>query len=214
MMVRPPLHIAAVVLAAGRSERMGAVKQLLPVGGRGSPPLLAHVVDVVLAGPFAQVVVVLGYRAAQVEEVLAGRPVLVVVNREWASGLSSSLRCGLDALAPAVRAAVFVLADQPGITVRLLERLVAAYADTRAPIVAPAHQGQWGNPVLFDRSLFAELRSQTGDKGGRELLWKYRGRVATVAVEDVRELWDLDTPEDHQRWLWPGPANNMEEDRE
>jgi len=195
----PP--VAAVVLAAGHSERMGTVKQLLPMEGEGSQPLLAHVVDQVLGGPFAQVVVVLGWQADRIRQTIAVRCASVVVNRAWAEGLSSSVRCGLDALGPEIQAVVFVLADQPGLTARLLRRLVAAYAETGAPIVAPAYRGRLGNPVLFDKALFDALGAQTGDKGGRDLLRRYREQVATVAVEDPREIWDLDTPEDYQEWL-------------
>jgi len=193
--------VAAVVLAAGHSERMGTVKQLLPVKGEGSQPLLAHVVDQVLGGPFAQVVVVLGWQADRIRQALADRGAPVVVNRGWAEGLSSSVRCGLDALRPEIQAVVFVLADQPGLTARLLRRLVATYVETGAPIVAPAYRGRLGNPVLFDRALFDALRAQTGDKGGRDLLRCYREQVATVPVKDPRDLRDLDTREDYQEWL-------------
>ncbi|MBC7223082.1 MAG: nucleotidyltransferase family protein [Anaerolineae bacterium] len=199
-MTQGPL-VAAVVLAAGASRRMGRPKHLLPVDLQGRVPLLVHVVEQVLAAPFTQVVVVLGHRADETQALLKGRPVQVVVNEAWREGLSTSVRRGLAALRPEVEAAAFVLGDQVGLTADLLRRLVRAYAETGAPIVAPEHEGRLGNPVLFHRAFFPALKAQRGDRGGRDLLRQHRGEVVTVPVEDPWELWDLDGPEDHARWL-------------
>ncbi|MGC8839610.1 MAG: nucleotidyltransferase family protein [Anaerolineae bacterium] len=193
--------VAAVVLAAGGSERMGRPKPFLPVDPQGQVPLLVHVVEQVLAVPFAQVVVVLGHRAGEVQTLLQGRPVQVAVNRAWQEGLSTSVRCGLEALRPEVEAAAFVLGDQVGLTAVLLRRLVQAFAATGGPIVAPEHGGRLGNPVLFHRALFPALRTQRGDRGGRDLLREHRDKVVTVPVDDPWELWDLDSPDDYARWL-------------
>lgn len=193
--------VAAVILAAGASKRMGRPKPLLPVDLQGRVPLLVHMVEQVLAAPFAQVVVVLGHRADEAAALLRGRPVEVLVNRAWREGLSTSLRCGLAALRPEVEAAVLILGDQVGLTERLLRRLVEAFAATGGPIVAPEHGGRLGNPVLFHRAFFPALQAQRGDRGGRDLLREHRDEVVTVPVDDPWELWDLDSPDDYARWL-------------
>ncbi|MGD8626447.1 MAG: nucleotidyltransferase family protein, partial [Anaerolineae bacterium] len=165
----PP--VAAVVLAAGRAARMGQLKQLLPVAGE---PMVRRVVGAVCAAGLAQVVVVVGAQAGAVTGALADLAVDVAYNERWREGMSSSLRAGLEALRPEVEAALIVLADQPGLTPGLLHKLVDHYRATQAPIVAPFYGGRRGNPVLFDRELFPELGDVAGDRGGRQLLGRYR----------------------------------------
>ena len=190
---RPP--VAAVILAAGGSSRMGEPKQLLTIAGK---PMVRRVTETVCAAGLEQVVVVVGAHAERVEEALQGLPVRVVPNRRWAEGMSTSLAIGLGALHPDVQAALVVLADQPELTVELLRSLTARYQTTGAPIVAPFYRGQRGNPVLFDRGLFAELRAVEGDKGGRALLTRYRNSLERVAVDDPAVLIDVDTRQDYQ----------------
>ncbi len=187
--------VAAIVLAAGESRRFGQPKQLLPVGDK---TMIQHVVDVVLDSPIEQVMVVLGCCAAETGASIAGRPVQVVVNEKWKSGLSSSVRAGLSALKPEVGAALFVLADQPGITTEVIAKLVQRYRQTRAPIVVPTHRGQRGNPVLFARSLFAELLKVKGDQGGRQLIAEHEDELEEVEVQTEAIFTDIDTADDYQ----------------
>jgi molybdenum cofactor cytidylyltransferase len=187
--------VAAIVLAAGESQRFGQPKQLLPVG---SKTMIQHVVDIVLDSPVEQVIVVLGCRAAEIRASIAGRPVQVVVNERWKSGLSSSVQAGLSAVKPEVSAALFVLADQPGVTTEVIAKLVERYQETRAPIVVPAYRGRRGNPVLFDRSLFAELMEVEGDQGGRRLIAEHGDELEEVEVETEAIFTDIDTADDYQ----------------
>ena len=115
--------------------------------------------------------------------------------------MSSSVRRGLDALADATQAAIIILADQPGLSTALLERLVERHAGTEALIVAPWYAGRFRNPVLFDCRLFAELRQQTGDRGGRLLLRKYHEEIAAVRPSDLSEVIDVDTWDEYQDWI-------------
>jgi 4-nitrophenyl phosphatase len=191
----PKSAVAAIVLAAGESRRFGQPKQLLPVGGK---TMIQHVVDVVLDSPTEQVIVVLGCRAAEIEASVADRLVQVVVNQEWKSGLSSSVQAGLLAVRPEVSAALFVLADQPGVTTEVIAKLIERYRETCAPIVVPTHQGRRGNPVLFDRSLFAELMQVKGDQGGRRLIAEHSDKLEEVEVGTGAILTDIDTADDYQ----------------
>jgi 4-nitrophenyl phosphatase len=194
-MTNPQLAVAAIVLAAGESRRFGQPKQLLPVGDK---TMIQHVVDVVLDSPLEQVIVVLGCRAAEIGTSITDRPVQIVVNEKWKSGLSSSVQAGLSAVKPEVGAALFVLADQPGVTTEVIAKLVERHRETRAPIVVPTHRGQRGNPVLFARSLFAELLKVKGDQGGRRLIAEHEDELEEIEVQTEAIFTDIDTADDYQ----------------
>lgn len=190
-------RVAAVVLAAGGSTRFGRPKQLLPLG---ESTLIEQVLGVVTAAGLDQVVVVLGSSAAQIaERIPAG--CRIVVNPEWESGISSSIRAGLEGVALGVEAVLFVLADQPGITGAALRRIVRAYYATDQPIVVPTVRGQRGAPVLFDRRLFPELNALKGDVGGRQVLARHAHQVLEVEIESPDVFLDVDTPADYRRLL-------------
>jgi molybdenum cofactor cytidylyltransferase len=187
--------IAAIVLAAGASTRMGRQKLTLPMaGGR---PLVRLAVEQVLAAGLDEVVVVVGGDAEAVAAALATLPVRVVVNPRYAEGQSTSLRVGLDALLPGTDAAVVALGDQPLPDPDVIRRLVSAFRTTGRPIAAPVYRDGRGNPVLFGAALFGELRGVTGDQGGRGVITRDSARVAEVPV-DMAMPADIDTPEDYE----------------
>jgi molybdenum cofactor cytidylyltransferase len=186
--------IAAVVLAAGTSSRMGRQKLLLPVGeGR---PLIRLSVERVVAAGLDEVVVVLGRDADEVAAALAGLPIRTVLNSRYAEGQSTSLRAGLEALRPGTEATVVALGDQPLPDPGLIGRLVAAFRETGQPVVVPRYRDGRGNPVLFAAALFDELRAVTGDQGGRGVIAAEPGRVAEVAVDGPMPA-DVDTWADY-----------------
>jgi molybdenum cofactor cytidylyltransferase len=191
-------QVAAIVLAAGGSTRMGQIKQLLPVDGQ---PMVRRVTAAACATKLAQVVVVVGACADAVRQALTGLPVDIVVNEAWVEGMSTSIKAGLGALNSGIQAALIILADQPGLTPDLLDTLVARYHATRAPIIAPFYQGQRGNPVLFDRSLFGDLGVTEGDQGGRVLVLRYAGDLEPIEVDDPSILLDIDTHQDYERTM-------------
>ncbi len=161
---------AGIVLAAGQSVRFGRAKQLL---AWGETTLVGHAAGVAVAAGLEPVIVVTGSESDRVAAALQGRPVEIVFNPDFARGRSSSIKRGLDALPPSVGSAVFLLADQPGVTPQVVRQLVCLHLDTRARIVVTTCHGRRGNPVLFDASLFGELRNLTGDTGGRALFDRY-----------------------------------------
>ena len=185
-------RVGAVVLAAGRSTRFGADNKLLATfEGR---PMLAHVLDLAQAATSGPVVVVTGHEAAAVRNV-AERPGLRLVgNPDYAEGLATSLRVGLEALPSETEAAFVLLGDMPRVrpeTLRLLIQQAAQQPECAAFV--PVSSGQWGNPVLVRQSLFPALQALQGDQGARRLLESQRHRVAEVAVDDPGILTDFDT---------------------
>ena len=186
---------AAVILAAGQSTRFGAVKQLLPWN---DTTLVAQAARTALDAGLDPVIVVLGHEAEKVEQALRGLPVQTVFNPDFAAGQSTSLDKGGEALPARTGAALFMLAGQPRITADLLRTLVQAHRRTFARACVPVFEGKRGNPVLFDRSLFAELRGLRGDTGGRVLLERYPDAILAVP-SDRSILQDIDTREDFEK---------------
>jgi molybdenum cofactor cytidylyltransferase len=187
--------IAAIVLAAGTSSRMGRQKLTLSMpDGRA---LIRVAVEQILAAGLDETVVVLGRDAEAVASALAGLPVRTVVNPRYADGQSTSLRAGLDALRPGTAAVVVALGDQPLPDPQLIRRLVEACRTSGRPIAVPVYRDGRGNPVLFAASLFGELRSVEGDRGGRDVIARDPQRVAEVPV-DAQMPADIDTPEDYE----------------
>ncbi|AWJ89833.1 4-diphosphocytidyl-2C-methyl-D-erythritol kinase [Azospirillum baldaniorum] len=194
--VEPPRapRIAALVLAAGRSSRMGGSNKLLAdVGGE---PLVVRTVEAVLASQAKPVVVVTGHMAEAVSAPLAGRPLTIVHNPSFADGLSASLRAGLAALPADVDGVVVCLGDMPRVTPQAIDRLIAAYGPLEGRTVCvPTVHGKRGNPVLWDRGFFAEMAKLSGDAGAKALLATHADQVVEVPVEDGGILYDVDTPE-------------------
>jgi molybdenum cofactor cytidylyltransferase len=194
----PPFRFGVVILAAGASTRMGAAKQLLPVGGA---PLLLRIVDAALASAAWPIVVVLGANAEQIRPVLARHPVLIAENPAWPEGMASSIRAGIGTLQQFSRdldAAVIALCDQPAFSASTIERLVATQRATHRSIVASRYAERQGPPALFLREHFPALTALTGEEGARSLL---TGDPSQVAAVDLPELAvDLDTPDDVQNY--------------
>ncbi|MDX2000590.1 MAG: nucleotidyltransferase family protein [Thermoanaerobaculia bacterium] len=183
--------MAAVVLAAGGSTRMGDRHKLTAL--LGDRPLVAYAVDTVLASRARPVVVVTGHRAEAVRASLGGREVTFVANPEWPTGLASSLRAGLAVVPEAVAGVLVCLGDMPRIRAATLDALLDAFTGPTA-IVVPEYQGRRGHPVLFGRDHFVELARTTGDVGARGLLERHAQNV--VPVDDPGVLVDVDTPAD------------------
>jgi molybdenum cofactor cytidylyltransferase len=186
--------IAAVVLAAGRSSRMGGPNKLLAeIGGK---PLVRIVVDAVLASRARPVVVVTGHQRAKVEAALAGLPVKFVHNPHFADGLGTSLKAGIAALPAEADGAIVCLGDMPQVDAALIDRLIGAFdPDHGALVVLPTIDGKRGNPVVWSRRFFPDLMAVEGDVGARYLIGRYTEAVAEVPLTGTAALTDVDTPE-------------------
>lgn len=190
--------IAAVVLAAGGSTRMGRPKQLLPVRGTS---LVRHAVAAARDGGCDPVVVVVGANADAVEAELTGESVRVMRNADWAAGPGTSVRTGVAAVG-AAEAVVVLLCDQPFVDAAHVRRLIGEYGATGRPMAASAYAGEVGVPALFVRSCFADLLALDPAAGAKRLLARNGDRVA--AVPFPAGAVDLDTPADYARLLERG----------
>ncbi|MEX1248485.1 MAG: selenium cofactor biosynthesis protein YqeC [Anaerolineales bacterium] len=188
--------VAGILLAAGGSERLGKMKQLLDWKGK---PFVGHIAETALAAGLRPIVVVTGAGAVKVEAALAGLDVRIVRNENWREGQSSSVRAGLAALPQGVGAAIFLVVDQPQLPWALIEALKAEHASTLAPIVAPLVDGNRSNPVLFDRTTFPDFAPLQGDVGGRAIFSKHQ--VSWIPWLDASLAIDVDKPEDYDRLL-------------
>jgi molybdenum cofactor cytidylyltransferase len=187
-------RIAAIVLAAGRSTRMGAVNKLIAeIGGK---PLVRIAAEQALASRASPVIVVTGHERERVEAALDGLPVRIVHNPDYAEGLGTSLKAGIAAVPDDADGAIVCLGDMPQVNAALIDKLIAAFDPEKgALVVVPSIAGRRGNPVVWSRRFFHDLMGISGDIGARHLIGSYAEAVAEVPVEGDAALTDVDTPE-------------------
>jgi molybdenum cofactor cytidylyltransferase len=192
--VHPARNVAALVLAAGRSSRMGGPNKLLAeIGGR---PLVRIVVEAALASRARPVIVVTGHQRERVETALAGLPIEFVHNPKFADGLGGSLRAGIAALPAQADGVIVCLGDMPQVEAGMIDRLIGALdPDKGALIAVPTIEGQRGNPVVWSRRFFPDLMAVEGDIGARYLIGRYSEAVVEVPLTGTAALTDIDTPE-------------------
>jgi molybdenum cofactor cytidylyltransferase len=191
--VPPGPRIAALLLAAGKSSRMGSNKMLEEIDGR---PMVARTAQRLLASRARPIIAVLGNQADDVDTALGKLPVERVLNPNFADGLSTSLKCGLAALSAEIDGVIVCLGDMPLIAGRDLDRLMAAFnpLEGRA-IIVPTRRGKRGNPVLWARQFVPEMMSLAGDQGARKLIEEHADLVAEVEMDNDAVLIDIDTPQ-------------------
>ena len=186
--------IAAIVLAAGTSSRMGGRNKLLEQFDGAE--MIRRTTENMLSSHANPIVVVTGRDADKISASLSGLDVVFADNPEFAAGMSGSLRAGLDALPEDTDGALICLGDMPLVSPDIVDRLIAAFDEEEGrTICLPLHHGKWGNPILWSRLFFKEMRAISGDQGARELLHTYAERICEVAVDSDGVLMDFDTPE-------------------
>jgi len=197
--------ISGIVLAAGASTRMGQAKAALPLGQMGET-VLSRVVRTLFEGGVPELVVIAG---AHIDAVRVAMPrdesrARVIEHAGWQRGQLSSLVAGLDAIdSPLVEAALVTLVDVPLVHSSTVAAVIEAWRRTRAPIVRPAEGERHGHPVIFDRSVFADLRSADPNTGAKAVFVLHRDRIVNVEVNDAGAFEDIDTPEDYERIVTP-----------
>jgi molybdenum cofactor cytidylyltransferase len=197
-------RVAVLLLAAGRSTRMGGPNKMLAEAD--GQPLVVHAVKAALASQAVEVVVVLGHMAEQVKAAIdqavpANSKLRFVTNPDFAEGLSTSVRTGVTALGKSIDAAIVQLGDMPGVTAALLDRLMAAFSPVEGrSICVPTVGGKRGNPVLWDRRFFAEMAEVSGDTGAKHLIGQHADLVCEVEMTGEAAVTDIDTPEALAAW--------------
>jgi molybdenum cofactor cytidylyltransferase len=188
------MSTAAVILAAGGSKRLGRPKQLEPWG---DTTLLGHVVARTAEFAVDEIWVVVGHESELILEQIDLGDAGVVENPEWEEGIASSIRVGLDALNRLSRCdrALIVIGDQPGVSIEVVDELMASHARAGRPVSVPKYRYSSGNPVLVDRSLWPRLMSLEGDEGASRLWQAHPEWVNEVWFSDLAPR-DVDTEVD------------------
>jgi CTP:molybdopterin cytidylyltransferase MocA len=192
-------RVVAVILAAGRAERMGRLKQLLPFG---SKTVIETVVDMMLETSVDDIVVVLGHRADEVGSVLSDRSVRSVVNSSYETGMFSSVLSGLEALGNDVDGMMLLLGDQPQIKGEVVDAVLDRFRKTDKGIAIPEVEGHRGHPVIIDVNRYgAAIQDLDGSEGLKPIVRGYPDDTDFVVLDDPSILRDMDTPEDYEREL-------------
>ena len=203
-------RVAILLLAAGRSTRMGGPNKLLQEADNA--PLVVHATKAALASQAVEVVVVLGHMASDVraaieKDIGPTKKLRFVTNSDFADGLSTSVRTGIAALGKDIDAAIVQLGDMPGVGSGLLDRLMAAFSPVEGrSICVPTVAGKRGNPVLWDRRFFAEIAQVSGDTGAKHLIGEHADVVREVEMSGQAAVTDIDTPEALAAWRARGTA--------
>jgi CTP:molybdopterin cytidylyltransferase MocA len=194
-------EVSAIILAAGASKRMGEPKQLLQFGGE---TMLRRAARVALEAGCQPVMVVTGAEATVVRETLRGLEVREAENEQWKSGMSSSVRVGIEAVLtanPRTTAVVLMVCDQPFVTRDVIAGFVRAHCETNCSIVASRYNRSYGVPALFGRTHFAELMKLEGAGGAKQVIQRHLRKVHFLPFPKGQV--DIDTREDFARLQSP-----------
>ena len=197
--------IVAIILAAGESSRMGRPKALLPIDGM---TFIGKIVTALQSTPIARTLVVLGHNAEEMQRHIRDLPVDIVVNPNYKEGQLSSLLAAIREIqsskdAEAVDGILVHLVDHPYVNAGLVKVMIDKFYATKKWIVVPRYHGRRGHPVLFSRSLFAELLAAPLDQGAKSVVHAHREETLEVDTEEEGITIDIDTPDAYQKYV-PG----------
>jgi len=191
--------IAGVILAAGSGSRMDKIKQLLPCGKK---TILDQVIYNARCSDLNEIIVVLGYCYDKIQRAVNFFGTKIVINTEYLSGQSSSLKAGLAKISNSCDGVMFLLGDQPLINSSVINSLIAAFDTSHTSIVIPYCNGKRGNPVIIARPLFHRLKLLSEDAGARLLFKEFKHEILKVSVDDEAILFDVDTDEDYEKLIF------------
>jgi len=186
--------IFAVILSAGESSRMGRPKALLPIDGQ---TFIERIVATLKQSGIERIIVVLGFNAEEMRREIEPLPVEILVNQDYQQGQLSSLQVALRRLngVKDCDAILVHLVDHPYLSAAVVNGMIDRYRETKNCIVIPKYRGKRGHPVLFDRSLFAELLAAPLDQGAKAVVNAHRDQTLEIDTEDIGVTLDIDTPE-------------------
>ena len=187
-----PVKTAGIILAAGQSRRMGDLNKMTMLVDE--KPMVRHVVDAALGSRLDTVMVVTGHEKRAVEGVLAGTALQFVHNPNFEKGLSTSLTAGVASLKADIDVCLILLGDMPFIRADMINAMLELQQANSGSIITATHEGKRGNPVLWPRAYFDELRTVSGDKGAREILQRNQSNIIEVEIGEAASI-DLDTTE-------------------
>ena len=191
--------ISGIILAAGLSTRIGEPKQVLPFNGS---TIIETVIDNLLGSKFDEVIVVIGHEAKKIKARIQHKPVKIVFNPDYRSGMLTSAQCGVRSISESADAFALALVDQPFITSNLIDLVVDAHTQTDRGISLPSHENRRGHPVIFDSRYAADILALEPESGGvKSLLRKYAHDIHYVVVDTDRVLRDIDYRKDYEEAL-------------
>jgi molybdenum cofactor cytidylyltransferase len=190
--------VAVILLAAGKSERMGQNKLLLPFGEQ---LVLQRTLDNLMASRAQKIIVVLGAKATEIKSSIGQRNVTTVFNPNYEQGMSTSLSTGLMMMESYIKFVLVALGDQPLITTQTYDVLITAALNTDKGLLVPTYSGKRGNPIIVSTRYQDTLCKQSGDIGGRELLKAYPSDVLEVPVEDEGIVININTKSEYEKQI-------------
>jgi molybdenum cofactor cytidylyltransferase len=191
--------VAALILAAGESSRMGKDKALLAYHGHS---FLETIIGNLRQAGIDRILVVLGHHAAQIRQSFASEHAQVVVNEDYRLGQTSSLQVGLKALdLPPSDGILLCLVDHPAVSPGIMKRILLAHSESGAPVVVPVHQGRRGHPVFIGRALFQEILALGPGEGANSVIRKYCDSTYWLEVDEGGVVLDVDDSEQYQQLL-------------
>ncbi len=182
--------VSSILLAAGKSKRMGKPKQLMPWG---QITVVEQTVDNLLSSAVKEVIVVLGHKAEEVIKIIAAKPVKLAINRDYEQGMSTSIIAGLNLVDSQAQAVMLALGDQPLIDCQTINRLIEEFYNHDKGITIPTYQGRRGHPVIFAMKYEEKLRELKGDIGGRQIIKDHPEDILEVPVNCEGISIDIDT---------------------
>jgi len=188
----------AIILAAGESKRMGKPKLLLPFGEK---TIIETIVETVVSSKVEKTLVILGSDRKKIEERIKNYPARVVYNRDFRSGMLSSVQCGFKALPEEARAVLVVLGDQPKISANIINKLIDAYKSKGKGIVLPVYKNERGHPVLIDVKYRKEVENLNPEVGLRGTVYNHPEDILEVDVKTPSILKDIDDESDYKKEL-------------
>jgi molybdenum cofactor cytidylyltransferase len=190
--------IWAMILAAGESKRMGKPKLLLPYGEK---TIIETIVETVVSSNVENTLIILGSDREKIEEKIKNSPVKIVYNRDFRSGMLSSVQCGFKAVPEETRAVLVVLGDQPKISADVINKLIDAYKSTGKGIVLPVYKKERGHPVLIDVKYGEEVENLSPEVGLRGTVYNHPEDILEVDIETPSIFQDIDDESDYKREL-------------